>query len=152
MAFVVVLDSGPTGLLACPPKQTAADQCRAWLDARRLGGATIVLPAIVDFEVRRELIRINAVAPLRRLEVLCAGLPPVGTSPEAFRKAAEFWAEVRRVGKPTADPKALDADAIIAGMAATIGEPWDHVTIATTNAGHFGRFPGIDAREWSSIT
>ncbi len=25
-------------------------------------------------------------------------------------KAAEFWAEARRAGKPTADPKALDGD------------------------------------------
>lgn len=51
----------------------------------------------------------------------------------------------RKAGKPTMHPEALDAASIIAGLAATIGEPWDDVTIATINVGHFSRFQGIDA-------
>jgi hypothetical protein len=40
----------------------------------------------------------------------------------------------------------------IAGQALTAGGPGDTVTVATNNVGHFGRFPGMDARDWPAIT
>lgn len=43
-------------------------------------------------------------------------------------------------------------DAILAGVAATIGSPGNPVVIATTNVGHLSRFPGIDARPWEQIS
>jgi len=46
----------------------------------------------------------------------------------------------------------LDADAILAGVAATMADPTDRVVIATTNVRHLGWFPGIDAREWQTIS
>ncbi len=67
-------------------------------------------------------------------------------------RAAEFWADVRRRGLPTAADQSLDADAILAAQAALIGGPGDTVTVATSNPAHLGRFPGIDARDWRSIT
>jgi hypothetical protein len=66
--------------------------------------------------------------------------------------AAEFWAHLRKQGLPTAGPWSLDADAILAAQAMTAGEAGDHVTIATVNVRHLNRFPGIDARDWSTIT
>ena len=42
-------------------------------------------------------------------------------------------------------------DAILAGCAATVGRPGDEVIIASSNVRHLSRFPGIDAREWTSI-
>jgi hypothetical protein len=65
--------------------------------------------------------------------------------------AAEFWASLRQAGVPTASPDALDADAILAGQAALLGQPGDTVTIATTNRAHLNRFPGIDARIWDQV-
>ena len=50
-----------------------------------------------------------------------------------------------------AGPDALDADAILAGVAATIGAPGDEVVIATTNVRHLSRFAGVDARVWAEI-
>ena len=69
-----------------------------------------------------------------------------------MRKAAEFWADLRRRGLPTAADESLDADAILAAQAALIGSPGDIVTVATSNSRHLGRFPGIDARDWPSIS
>jgi hypothetical protein len=39
---------------------------------------------------------------------------------DAIRRAAEFWADIRRRGRPTAHQRTLDADAILAGQAATL--------------------------------
>jgi predicted nucleic acid-binding protein len=52
---------------------------------------------------------------------------------------------------PTAGPESQDADAILAAVAATIGTEGDEVVIATTNPRHFGRFPGVLAREWRQV-
>jgi hypothetical protein len=44
-----------------------------------------------------------------------------------------------------------NADTILAGCAATVGRPGDEVIIVSSNVRHLSRFPGIDAREWTSI-
>lgn len=62
-----------------------------------------------------------------------------------------FGADVRRAGRPTASPEALEAAAILARVAATIGPPGDSVIVATTNIRHQNRYPGVDAREWPDV-
>ncbi len=117
-------------------------------------GATVVIPEIAHYEVRRELLRIRAVGSLRRLDDALdpsSGLRHLALSTNAILMAAEFWASLRQTGIPTASPDALDADAILAGQAALAGQPGDTVTIATTNLAHLNRFPGIDARIWDQI-
>lgn len=52
---------------------------------------------------------------------------------------------------PTADPHALDGDCILAAQASILGGDGDMVTVATTNVGHLGRFPGVHARRWEEI-
>ncbi len=59
-------------------------------------------------------------------------------------KAAELWAESRRQGKPTADPKELDGDAILATQALYAGG-----IVVTENIGHWGLF--VDAMHWQDI-
>jgi hypothetical protein len=65
-------------------------------------------------------------------------------------KAAEFWAQARNQGFPTADDAALDADVILAAQAAILGEAVGEVVIVTTNVGHLARF--ADARKWDEVT
>jgi predicted nucleic acid-binding protein len=115
-------------------------------------GVEIFISTIVDYEVRRELIRIGAAAKLLNLDDLAVRFDRLDISAAAMVRAAEYWALVRRRGRPTAHPEALDADCILAGQSVMIGMPDNVVTIATNNVGHFGRFPGIDAREWTTIT
>jgi hypothetical protein len=151
VARFVLLDSGPLGLATGPPGTPEVDRCRFWLLHLEFSAVRVVIPAIADFEVRREWLRIGATAKLRRLDSLRGRFGHNSISNVALDRAAAFWAHVRQAGLPTAGDEHLDADAILAGQAGTIGTPGDVVTIATMNLRHLTRFPGIDAREWSTI-
>lgn len=154
MARLILLDSGPLGLILRAPTRPPVVRCNAWLNIVSASGASIVIPEIAHYEVRRELIRIRAVGSLRRLAYALdptSGFKHLPLSTDAIIKAAEFWALLRQSGIPTASPDALDADALLAGQAALVGGPGDTVTIATTNLGHLSRFPGIDAQVWDQI-
>jgi predicted nucleic acid-binding protein len=151
MREYVLLDSGPLGH-ACRRRGTAlGDQCRLWLDGLLARGVDIIVPEIADYEVRRELIRIRASGSLRRLDALATAgqltYAPITTS--EWRQAALFWADARQRGLPTASPDALDADALLAACAATIGQPGDQIMVATLNVGHLARY--CDVRFWTTI-
>jgi hypothetical protein len=64
-----------------------------------------------------------------------------------MRQAAAFWAEARQAGRPTAPDLALDADAILAGQAASMHA--EDVVIATTNEAHLSQF--VAALPWHAI-
>ena len=63
--------------------------------------------------------------------------------------AASLWAKARQSGLPTADPKKLDVDVILAAQALTLNAPASSVVIATENVGHLSRFVAADL--WSNI-
>jgi hypothetical protein len=148
----VVLDSGPLGLACSRPGTPLVNHCQAWLRTLELAGAEIVIPTIIDYEVRRELVRVNATAKLTNLDDLAKRCLLFDVSARAFQRAAELWAMIRNLGLPTAATQDLDADCILAAVADTAFDPADSVTIATTNVAHLGRFPGIDAQIWMAIT
>ena len=156
MARLILLDSGPLGLIvrAPGPSRPQVGRCLGWVQTIRASGGIVIIPEIAHYEVRRELHRIRAFGSLRRLEYALnrgSGFRHLTLSTDAIIKAAEFWAFLRQSGIPTASPDALDADAILAGQAALAGQPGDTVTIATTNLAHLIRFPGIDAETWDQI-
>ena len=109
------------------------------------------MPEIVDYELRRELLRAQKASPVKRLNALIARLPgeflPLTTI--AMRRAAELWAEVRQRGLPTCDPHELDLDVILAAQVLTSGLPLHDVVVATSNPGHINRF--VKAAFWSAI-
>ena len=150
MERIIVLDSGPLSLACKPRGRPEADRCRAWLNIHLAAGVRVIAPEIADYEVRRELLRVGATAGIARLEALESRLvfDPITTA--IMKQAAHFWAEARRAGRPTADPKALDADVILAAQAVLAGGPGDAVTVATTNPGHIARY--VDAKPWAAIT
>ena len=152
MARIIALDAGPLWLAAIAPGKSQADQCRSWIKAVEVGGAQVVIPEIADYEVRRELTLRGATASLRRLNTLKATIDYQPITTPAMMRAAEFWALLRRGGIPTAAASSLDADAILAGQATTMGTPGDVVTIATTNVRHLARFPGVIAKSWESLS
>ena len=71
---------------------------------------------------------------------------PITTA--VMESAASLWADARRLGRPTADRHALDADVILAAQALSLSGPGDRVIVATTNARHLERF--VKARDWAT--
>jgi hypothetical protein len=66
-----------------------------------------------------------------------------------MQQAAKFWAQVRNMGRPTADDSALDGDVILAAQAVGLAGLGDTLIIATTNPKHLAHF--ADARAWADI-
>ena len=141
-----MLDTGPLGLATSPSESLQTTGCADWLRGLLADGVRVLLPEVADYEVRRELLRAGKIAGLARLDTFGRTLEYLPLTTVVMRRAAELWAEARRRGKPTADPHALDGDVILAAQALTLGI---EVVVATTNAGHLGRF--VSAAEWPNI-
>lgn len=54
-----------------------------------------------------------------------------------------------RIGQPTADPQALDADVILAAQALSLGISVPGMIVATTNPGHLSSY--VPADVWTNI-
>jgi hypothetical protein len=147
--MIVLLDSGPLGLVTNPTWSPQAIECNEWLEALIAGGTFALVPEIADYEVRRELIRAGKSRGIGRLDVLAASIGYLPLNTGVMRRAAEFWAEARRRGQPTAGAQALDGDVILAAQAAFLAESGDEVVVATDNTRHIGRF--VPAKEWRDI-
>lgn len=146
MARVVLLDTGPLGMVTHPRPNTDAVE---WLQRLISTGASILIPEICDYELRRQLIRANRRKGIARLDALEQTLEYVAITTVVMRKAAELWAEARNRGVPTADAAALDGDMILCAQAATLPLAAEPPTIATTNVSHLALF--ADAQLWRSI-
>lgn len=149
MGQIVVLDAGPLGGLSNPKQSEEMRRCWQWLEGLVARKVRVVVPEIVDFEVRRELIRARRKKGILRLDILIDELEYLPITTAHMRKAAELWADLRNRGMPTADDKALDADVILAAQALLAADVEDDLTVATTNPAHLARL--LDARPWDEI-
>lgn len=149
MTRIIVLDTGPVGLLVRSRQVPIANQCARWLRELLDHGERVVLPAIAEYEVRRELVRLNAHGALRRLDGLALSMEYLDLTAVMLRRAAQLWGDLRQEGRPTADPHALDGDVILAAQALSLASPTTPALVATTNVGHLRRM--IAAEEWQTI-
>ena len=151
MSRFLILDSGPLGLLTHPQRNAEVVAITEWLSRCLLSGHRIIVPAIVYYELKRELLRANKTLGVVRLETFASATPGryLPLSDEALRFAAELWAKARQRGRPTADAKDLDIDVILAAQALSFGPAPSDVVVATSNAKHLSQF--IAAQNWSEI-
>src|SRR6476469_7385502 len=150
MSRVIILDSGPLGMVTNPKASSAEIQeCKVWLNSLMRRGEIIILPEIADYEVRRELIRAGKLAGIQRLDELKLQLTYRPLTTEVMLLAAQLWAQARMRGRPTAEANALDGDVILAAQAILEASEGNEVVIATTNVGHLSQF--VDAPEWRLI-
>lgn len=145
MTDIVLLDAGPLGMISHP---RAKSEIVAWVTGLVAAGVEVLIPEIADYEVRRELLRAGRKKGVARLDQLKEALGFVPITSDAMLRAAAFWADARRRGRPTAGDKSLDADVILAAQAATLTDK--SVVIATTNPKHIFRF--VPAQDWQSIS
>ena len=91
-----------------------------------------MVPAVVYYEIKRELIRANKTVGIARLDAFVGAAPDryVLLTDDALRFAAELWARSRQAGRPTADAMALDIDVLLASQALRFGSS---PLVATTN-------------------
>lgn len=144
---VIVLDTGPLGLVTNPKLSAESATCTQWLQTHLASGSRVIIPEIADYEIRRELLRANKVNGIARLDALARFLEYLPITTTAMHQAAQLWAQARQQGQPTAGDKTIDGDMILVAQAMTLAVP--EVVIATTNVGHLSRF--IAAELWQNI-
>jgi predicted nucleic acid-binding protein len=146
MSSVVILDSGPVGTLTNPGKGTVPVAIRQWLADLISSGRRVILPEVVDFEVRREYLRAGLTRSLKLLD----GMPPrveyLPISTLAMRIAADLWAKASNAGLPIGSRNSLAADVVLAGQALALNV---QAIVATGNPAHLSRF--LPADLWSNI-
>lgn len=141
MTDVLLFDAGVLGQASHPRRNPPFAQ---WFDRLLTTETVVMIPEIADYEVRRELLRAQRTVGIHRLDQLKEVLPYLPLTTAVILLAAQLWAEARQRGRPTADPKELDCDVILAAQARGVG-----ATVVTENIGHLSLF--VEARSWRDI-
>jgi predicted nucleic acid-binding protein len=151
MSLTIFLDAGPLGLVTNPKKTPDTVAAAQWIFDMEAAGHRFVVPAIADFEVRRELVRAGKLRGIARLNAFNAAESYrfLSVTDSALLLGANLWAAARNAGTATADPKELDGDVLIAAQAIDTGVPTAEFVIATVNVGHLARFAPADL--WTNI-
>jgi predicted nucleic acid-binding protein len=134
----LVLDTGVLGQVCRPRKH---HDVRAWF-RRAVREHELLISEIADYELRRELLRIDSRQSLARLDELTRELRYLPATTATWRAAARLWADQRRAGIVTGE--GLDGDVLIAAQ--TIEEA---ATIVPFNENHFE--PLVDALSWAAV-
>ena len=134
----LILDTGVLGQVCHPRKH---QDVRAWFRLA-VREHEFLISEIADYELRRELLRIDSRKSLARLDELTRELRYVPATTATWRSAARLWAERRRSGIVTGD--GLDGDVLIAAQAIE-----EVASIVTLNEKHFADL--TDALSWSAV-
>jgi predicted nucleic acid-binding protein len=150
---IFLFDGDPAGLACHERGNPESGYLRHWMIKEITAGAQIVIPAIVDYEIRRSLILAEAWGGLKRLDSLYSNgdAYPLPISDAALRKAAELWADARRRGEQTAHDHALDGDVILAAQAMEYCSDADDWQILTENVNHIARYVGDRAKSRRAV-
>lgn len=149
MSDIILLDTGPLGLITHPLGSPESDACNQWMRSQLAIGVHVLVAGIADYELRREMLLNQNTKGIIRLNNLNAtiGFDPITTA--VMNQAAIFWSQARRMGKPTAPDAALDGDMILSAHASLITRRGHNLTVATTNVKHLDLF--CNAGLWTDI-
>ena len=124
----LLLDTAVVGEICHPRKY---DDVRAWF-ARAAAAHEMLLSEVADYELRRELLRIDSRRSLDRLDELMREIRYIPVTTATWRAAARLWALQRKAGRVTAAEGGLDGDVLIAAQALA-----EDAVIVTPNTRHF---------------
>lgn len=138
----LVLDTSVAGYL-CHPRRYSDVKLwyRGALGVRRY---EFFLPEIVDFELRRELLRLKSGHALAALDAIPAEAKYIPLTTATMRDAAALWAGLWGKGLPVGSADALGADVILAAQARAVD-----ATVVTANPRHLGRMVPVAA--WTDL-
>ena len=155
MRRIIILDTGPLGMISNPRASIENDAIKDWVLKQLRNNALIVVPEVADYEVRRELIRAKKLQGISHLDSLKSTLRYLPIDTETMLEAAQIWAEARNIGKPATNNLSLDGDMVLVAQVRAATRVWaeeaagGHTTLATTNPKHLNYF--CDARLWRDI-
>ena len=145
----ILLDSAPLGIISNPARSAEVIAITNWSTSCLTAGHKIYIPEVIDYEVRRELLRAAKTSGIAKLDSLKSTLRYLPITTSSMLLAADLWAKSRRSGLSTGDPKKLDIDVILAAQALTLGVAATDIIVATTNVSHLSRFVAADL--WTNI-
>lgn len=144
-ASSVVLDARPLSQIVHPRK---FQDITSWFYQLVQQGRRVVVPEVVDYEVRRGLLRIPAPSQLERLDRLGEGAHFDPITRTIMQDAAHVWAKARQMGQPFTSYDRLDGDAILIAHVRALGD-LDDVAVITENTAHLGPFvPAMQCSEF----
>lgn len=148
---IVLLDSTPLGLLVHPANDGEAQNCKNWVKSLVSSGIVVAIPEIIDYEIRRELLRAKLTKSVKELDLARQIFPLAPLKSEMLMKAADLWAKARNAGQATASNKNIDIDVLLAAQAIILTEQeQDCVVVATSNLKHLERYTPL-AFDWHQI-
>ena len=136
----LVLDTGILGQICHPRRHQDA---RDWL-GEAAAQHEILVSEVADYELRRELLRIESARGLARLDELIRELRYLPVTTATWRLAARLWARQRRAGRATASADSLDGDVLVAAQARS-----EAAVVITSNIRHFEGF--VMAMDWPDV-
>ncbi len=148
---MIVLDSAPLSELSEPVSTPRVVAVSRWASAHLVAGNQICIPEVIDYELRRELIRSGKRASILELDALKTRFTYLPISTKVILMAADRWAQSRNRGTPTGDPRRLDIDVILSAHALTeaaVLGPTETI-VATTNVKHLSQC--LNADLWQNI-
>lgn len=134
----LLIDTGVLGQVCHPRKY---DDVRAWF-RRAVVEHELLLSEFADYELRRELLRIDSRQSLRRLDELTRELQYIPVTTTTWRAAARLWAEQRQAGRPTGD--GIDGDLLL-----TVQAREELAAVVTLNEKHFAGL--VEVLSWKSV-
>jgi hypothetical protein len=110
MRKIIGLDTTPLGIVTNPKKPKITQTAVEWVADLERAGHKIIVPAIADFELRRELVRAGNVDGVASLDTFNQVLPDryLPLTDSALKRGADLWAQARNRGVLPADPKELN--------------------------------------------
>src|SRR5206468_3145536 len=109
-------DSAPLSEICDPVSSPRVVAVSLWATTQLAAGNRICVPEVIDYELRRELVRSGKKTSIHELDALKNRITYIPINTQAMILAADLWAQSRNLGTPTGDPKRLDIDVILSAQ------------------------------------
>lgn len=156
--MIVLLDSDVLGMATNPKGTPENVACATWVKELILRGNEVRVPDIIDYELRRGLLwnakrsGVQTTKGIKRLDDLRKTVGHLPLDTETMMLASDLWAETMFSGRPIADPKALNADVILAAQAYQLRGTYNEIVIASGDPDlTFFDTADVKAKPWNEI-